>query len=526
MATPARPGAATGARESCLSKKSLATKNFTAIGGILAAVILLVIWLVSAQQSMLMEKAFDDQVTTLAVGSRSMFHAAAEDYCKSQGMSYHRIEPGQTSPGAEGAFEGKALAAFAADPSLTLMRTELAAADGATSKYVLSPARLREECVMCHGAVGMDALKGRKVGELVAVFGVSVPTTELHRKVRNTRTGAILAGLGLLALLSWVVGLTIRTTVLKPLGLLSGALERLAKGDLTASVAIQTGDEIGQLAESFNGTVRQLNAAFRSVEAASGHVASGSVELAASAEQMATAVGEVAQVGEELRQAGQAVQDALKELGLNVDTMAEYSRRTGEEAEAANQDTLQGTRTGQGTKEGMAAIRQATDRIVSAVQVIQGIARQTNLLSLNAAIEAAKAGTLGKGFAVVAEEVRKLAERSAQSAKEIEGIILTAEQAVNLGDANVRDTLANLESIHTRIAGVSGQVHELGGLTTRQAHTSTQASDLMGRTTASLNQNAAATHELAATVHEVARTSEELARVAEQLKAIVQGFRL
>ena len=141
-----------------MSPKSLATKNFTAIGGILAAVILVVIWLVSAQQSALLEKAFDDQVTTLAVGSRNMFHAAAEDYCKSQGMAYHRVRPGQTSPGDEGVFEGKALAAFAADPSLSILRTELEAADGSTSKYVLSPARLRDECVMCHAAMGMEAL--------------------------------------------------------------------------------------------------------------------------------------------------------------------------------------------------------------------------------------------------------------------------------------------------------------------------------------------------------------------------------
>jgi methyl-accepting chemotaxis protein len=509
-----------------LSNKSLATKNFLAIGSILAVVILLVIWMVSAQQSALMEKGFDDKVTVLAVGSRSMFHAAAEDYCKREGMLYHRVRPGQFTPGAEGDFERSALAAFAADPSLTILRTELEAPDGATAKYVLTPARLQEECVLCHGAMGMEALKDRKVGDLVAVFGVSVPTTEFHRSVRNTRLGSALAGIGLLALLSWVVGLTVRRTVLRPLETLSRGLDRLAKGDLTTHVDLKSRDEIGQVAENFNGTVRQLNQAFLRVELASGQVASGSVELAASAEEMAKAVGEVALVGEELRQDGRAVQEALVELGVNVEAMAQHSRHTGSEAQAAESDTVHGTRTGQSTKEGMGAIRQATERIVTAVQVIQGIARQTNLLSLNAAIEAAKAGTLGKGFAVVAEEVRKLAERSAQSAKEIEGIILTAEEAVALGDTNVSETLANLEAIHTRIKGVSGQVHEIGSLTTRQAQTSSEASALMGRTTASLNQNAAATHELSATVREVARTSEQLAKVAEQLKEVVASFRL
>ena len=509
-----------------MSNKSLATKNFIAIGSLLAAVILLVIWAVSAQQGALMEKGFDDKVTTLAACSRTMFHAAAQDYCQSQGMAYHRVRPGESAQGPEGDFERRALAAFAADPALTTLRTELEAADGTTSKYVLTPARLREECVLCHGAVGMDALKANKVGELVAVFGVSVPTTELHRSVRNTRVGAALAGLLLLALVSGVVNLTIRRTILRPLVTFSGALQRLAKGDLTTRVAVASGDELGRVAETFNDTVAQLNRTFRTVETASEQVASGSVELAASAEEMAKAVGDVAQVGEELRQAGRAVQDALAELGSNVDATARHSQRTGQEAEAAERDTIRGEEAGHGTSEGMGAIRQATNRIVNAVQVIQGIARQTNLLSLNAAIEAAKAGALGKGFAVVAEEVRKLAERSAQSAKEIEGIIVVAEDAVARGDASVLETLHNLQAIHTRITDVSGQVREIGTLASRQAQTSAGASELMGRTTGSLDQNAAATHELAATVQQVARTSDELARVAEQLKVIVQGFRL
>jgi len=509
-----------------LSDKSLAAKTFIAIGSLLAVVILLVIWAVSAQQATLMEKGFDDRVTTLAACSRTMFHAAAQDYCQSQGMAYHRVRPGEAAAGPEGDFERRALAAFAADPALATLRAELEGAGGATSMYVLTPARLRDECVLCHGAVGMDALKDKRVGDLVAVFGVSVPTTELHARVRNTRLGACLAGLILLALVSWVVNLTVRRTILRPLVTFSRALERLAKGDLTARVAVASRDELGQVAETFNDTVSQLNQTFRTVEAASEQVASGSVQLAASAEEMAKAVSDVAKVGEGLRHAGQAVQDALAELGGTVEATARHSLSTGQEADAAEQDTVRGEEAGRGTSEGMGAIRDATNRIVTAVQVIQGIARQTNLLSLNAAIEAAKAGTLGKGFAVVAEEVRKLAERSAQSAKEIEGIILVAEDAVARGDASVLETLRNLQAIHVRITGVSGQVREIGTLANRQAATSTGAAALMGQTRGSLEQNAAATHELAATVQQVARTSDELARVAEQLKGIVKGFRL
>jgi len=509
-----------------LSDKSLAAKTFIAIGSLLAVVILLVIWAVSAQQATLMEKGFDDRVTTLAACSRTMFHAAAQDYCQSQGMAYHRVRPGEAAAGPEGDFERRALAAFAADPALATLRAELEGAGGATSMYVLTPARLRDECVLCHGAVGMDALKDKRVGDLVAVFGVSVPTTELHARVRNTRLGACLAGLILLALVSWVVNLTVRRTILRPLVTFSRALERLAKGDLTARVAVASRDELGQVAETFNDTVSQLNQTFRTVEAASEQVASGSVQLAASAEEMAKAVSEVAQVGEELRQAGQAVQDALVELGLNVDTMAEHSRRTGEEAEAAKQDAIHGTQTGEGTAQGMAAIRKATDRIVSAVQVIQGIARQTNLLSLNAAIEAAKAGTLGKGFAVVAEEVRKLAEHSAHSTREIrslieevDGVVLQGAQAVDLNVQFLKDIAAQVTSVADSAQGIARAVEaEVATRGRIKVQVDGTTRDLEG----SVDTNA----RIAATVAEVAGTARDLARVAESLDQKIASYKI
>jgi methyl-accepting chemotaxis protein len=158
--------------------------------------------------------------------------------------------------------------------------------------------------------------------------------------------------------------------------------------------------------------------------------------------------------------------------------------------------------------------------------VIQGLARQTNLLSLNAAIEAAKAGAQGKGFAVVAEEVRILAERSGQSAKEIEVTINDMKEAVSEGATSVDVTLHHLEAIRDRISQVSGSIHEIGSLSQGQARTSQDVGRLMNQTATRLDQNATATHQLAATVQEVARTSEDLSRVAETLKETVQRFKL
>jgi len=177
-----------------------------------------------------------------------------------------------------------------------------------------------------------------------------------------------------------------------------------------------------------------------------------------------------------------------------------------------------------GTTREMQEIRESTGKIVQAVQVIQENANQTNLLSLNAGIEAAKAGAHGKGFSVVAEEIRKLAERSARAAREIEQIILRTQEAVAGGVASVDTTLGHLEAIGERISGVSGHIRDIGGLSREQAKTSGGVGAMMDQTASRLDQNAVATQELAATVQEITRTAEDLSKVAEGLKDIVKGF--
>jgi methyl-accepting chemotaxis protein len=455
-----------------------------------------------------------------------MIHGEADAYCKANGLAYHRVPLGESKPGPEGDIERSAVQAFQSQPGLEVFRGEFPGKDGAEWIYVVTPGRLQDACTTCHDALGFGKFKGKKSGELVAVFGVSKSTAEIRRQERGFQIGAGVVAILLLIVISAIIGYFVRRTILRPLGTLGTTISTVAEGDFTARAEVDSQDEIAELARTFNGMVARLSLALRDVGGASHSVASGAIQLAASAEQIHRTVEETARAGEQLRLAGDGVQGALRRLESNLEEMDKTTQETSSRAEAAVLDTDEGSKAGRDAAGGMEAIREATGRILRAVKIIQDIARQTNLLSLNAAIEAAKAGAQGKGFAVVAEEVRKLAERSASAATEIRSLTDLTEQAVSQGGVSVGSTLERLDAIRGRITEVSDRVQKVVGLSHAQAAAGQEVGDMMGRTASQIDQNAAATQELAATVQEIARTAEDLSRVADGLQTLVGRFRL
>ena len=352
--------------------------------------------------------------------------------------------------------------------------------------------------------------------------GTGVYVDDVNRQVRTIAT-VMFAGMLAVSALVFFLARALSRRMVRPLHHL---VEGLRHSDLSRQIPITAIDEVGEAAQAFNDYNGGMRKTVLDVSEYASRVASGSTELAASAEQMSQAVAEIARVSEDLKTAGERVSEAMRGLGSNADLVATRTQ----EAETRSQDVVQETdrsaEAGQGTARGMSDIQQVTSQIVKAVSVIQEIARQTNLLSLNAAIEAAKAGQQGKGFAVVAEEVRKLAERSGTAAREIEALILRTQEVVSGGVESVDTTLASLEAIRERIGGMAHSITDIGGLSRQQAATGQQVAEMMAQTTGRLAQNASATHELASTVHEIAKTSEELAQVAEGLRAVVEGFKL
>ncbi|BDU73740.1 methyl-accepting chemotaxis protein [Mesoterricola silvestris] len=307
-------------------------------------------------------------------------------------------------------------------------------------------------------------------------------------------------------------------------------LSRIAAGmehsDLTLTLEAGGDDEVGALSKAFNAYNHGLKERIQHVADFAGRVASGSTELSASADEIERTVTEIAKVSENLKAEGESVTEAIGDLSKNAGVVAASTKESEQESRNAVLDTERSAEAGENVVRSMDEIQAVMKQIVGAVQVIKEIANQTNLLSLNAAIEAAKAGTHGKGFAVVAEEVRKLAERSGTAAKEIEGLIQRTGAAVEGGMTSVNANMESLDAIRKRITGMASKIQRIGDVADGQAATSAQVSASMSSTALGLAQNATATHELTATVHEIAKTSEDLSRVAEGLQGLVKEFRL
>ena len=298
------------------------------------------------------------------------------------------------------------------------------------------------------------------------------------------------------------------------------------EGDLSRTLTYSGSDELGAICSGINHFVSKLRDTISQVASTAEQVASATHELSATAEQMNTTTVDLSQSAERQRMAMTQSSAALEEMSASI-SQVRASAADAEKIAAGSLDmSARGNDAAGDCTKAMNAIEDSSEKVNRITLVIADIARQTNLLSLNAAIEAAKAGAQGKGFAVVAEEVRKLAERSGGAAREIEGLILRTQEAVAGGVQGVDSTLASLTAIRERIDGVAESIREIGGLSRDQERTGQEVAAMMGQTTGRLAQNASATHELASTVQEIAKTSDELARVAEGLRAVVGSFKL
>ena len=324
---------------------------------------------------------------------------------------------------------------------------------------------------------------------------------------------AALALLGTLAV-GAVVFFMFRNTVLAPLGVLQAGLAGTDPGFQFKSLPE---DEFGALGDAFNRKTSHFGATLQALGGNSSRVAIGSVELSSTAEEMRKVAEDIASSCERQQQDISQVTSSIDNLSTLISQVKDGVEDSQSRTEQAADFSREGAGAGQEAAKAMANIQEVTGRMTLAVAVIQEIANQTNMLSLNAAIEAAKAGQLGRGFSIVAEEVRKLADRSSSATQEIEALIAEVDRVVAEGIDAVGTTVEVLEAIGTDITALSAAAGELVGVIQAQVGSCDEVRNFVEESNHEVEKSVGASFEMSATVAEVARTAAELAEVAEAL---------
>lgn len=340
--------------------------------------------------------------------------------------------------------------------------------------------------------------------------------------------------------------------ITKPIQLLITGAAAISAGDLTEKVKVANKDELGELAAAFNKMSQDLRSLVGKVSSTASNLGATSEELLASSEQTAAASQEVAHTISDLAtrvtdQAQSVVEatnvisqmaETTQQVALNAQSVSQSSAKASEaantgrsQAEAAVARIEHIKETSLRTSRVVEGLGQQSSEIGQIVDVIQGIAEQTNLLALNAAIEAARAGEHGRGFAVVADEVRKLAEQSSASAKQIADLINNIQQesqkAITAINSSTLDVNAGVEAvvasskafdlIAQEVDLVVGQAQQVAAASQEMAGGSEQVVQLMGNIDSATQHNASSTQQMSASAEEQAAAMDAVSGAAKQL---------
>jgi len=329
-----------------------------------------------------------------------------------------------------------------------------------------------------------------------------------YSRARNTMAATIFIGF----IAAVAAGIWLIRSIMTPLKVAQDTVQRVADGDLSGHIEVTSDDELGQLLQrlkvmqdSLVKVVSEVRVNSESVATASAEISQGNTDLSQRTEEQASALQETAAT--------------MEQLGSTVRTNAENAKQANQMAQGASVVAAQGGTVVSKVVTTMQDINDSSRKIGDIIGVIDGIAFQTNILALNAAVEAARAGEQGRGFAVVAGEVRTLAQRSADAAKEIKALIGRSVEQVNQGTTLVDEAGKTMSEIVTSIQKVSDIVAEISSASVEQSSGVQQVGE-------AINQMDQVTQQNAALVEESAAAAESLKNQAIQLVQAVAVFKL
>ena len=348
-----------------------------------------------------------------------------------------------------------------------------------------------------------------------ALRSYQIEQAHLHYQAAEARYTQALwifaAALLLLVVPSVLLALALLTRLKGGFMTASTALKQIADNDLSHPVPHSGTDEIGYMLQHLEGMRSNLSHAVANVKtgagaitSASAQVAAGTLDLSSRTEQQASALEETAAATEELSSTVQQ----------NADNAVQANELAGEARRMAQNG---GDIVGQMVST-MAEINQSAKKIVDIISVIDGIAFQTNILALNAAVEAARAGEQGRGFAVVAGEVRSLAGRSAEAAREVQALITDAVSKAEMGNAQAAQAGTSMQEIVSGIQRVAGIVDEIALASREQASGLAQINQAVSHLDGGTQQNAALVEQSSAAAAALQQQAHHLAEVADTFR--------
>ncbi|MBI1910696.1 MAG: HAMP domain-containing protein [Deltaproteobacteria bacterium] len=335
----------------------------------------------------------------------------------------------------------------------------------------------------------------------------------------------------------WVI----KSKVISPMAYLNNTMLNIEKtNDLTLNLDIKSQDESGQMASAFNSMIGKFHGIIREIHSSIEHLASSSEELSASAVQIAGGSQSQSAKATQVSTATQEMSATIIEVAKNVSGASEAAKDASDVAVKGGHivsqtiESMNGiSKTAKESSEIISTLGNRSQEIGNIINVIDDIADQTNLLALNAAIEAARAGEQGRGFAVVADEVRKLAEKTMKATKEIGDMIKAMQNetkkaissmenevlAVDHGVKLAQDAGSALQEIVIKVDTVTSMIHQITTATEQQSAATEQISgdieavaNVIGETSTSAQQ--------------IAKASQEIAELATNLKATVEVFNI